>query len=79
MYRHWFDVWDRQALLHTEGEADFLLGDLEMAKQADASELFITTPEAKVEQIHFWIRLCDNVPFYSSLQFVNLVLNQINV
>lgn len=79
MYRHWFDVWDRQALLHTEGEADFLLRDLEMPRQENASELFITIPEAKVDQIHCWIRLCENVPFYSSLQFVNLVSNQITV
>lgn len=76
MHRHWFDVWDRQALLHTEGEADFLLGDLEMARQEDASELFKTIPEVKIEQILFWVRLCDNVLFYSSLQLVNLMLNQ---
>lgn len=77
MYRHWFDVWDKQALLHTKGEADFLLGDLEMARQEDASELFKAIPKAKVEQIHFWITLCDNVPLCSSLQFVNLMLNEI--
>lgn len=33
MYWHWFDIWDRQALLHTKGEADFLLGHLEMANK----------------------------------------------
>lgn len=41
--------------------------------------VFITVPEAKIEQINFCIRLCENVLFYSSLQFVNLMLNQIIV
>lgn len=30
MYWHWFDIWDRQALFHAEGEVNFLLGHLEM-------------------------------------------------
>jgi len=67
-------------LLHTEGEADFLLGDLEMARQENASDfLFIPVAEAKVEQIHFWIKLGDKVPFYNSLQTINLMSNQTTV
>lgn len=49
-----------------------------MARQENASDfLFICTPEAKVEQLLFWVRLGDKVPFYSSLQTVNLMSNQI--
>lgn len=65
-------------MLHTEREVDILPGDLEMARQENASDfLFICTPEAKVEQLLFWVRLGDKVPFYSSLQTVNLMSNQI--
>lgn len=62
MYRHRFDVRDRQALLHTEGEADFLLGDLETARQEDASELFKAIPKAKVESDSVTMCHC-RVPF----------------